>query len=224
MTECVIVAIPREDSQASRISSEKIAHMTLLYLGELDENTDIQMISEYVEHATSQIQPFGASVSHRGILGDDQADVLYLVKNELESMVRFRSYLLTNEQINRAYNKAYQHPSWTPHVTLGYPDAPARSIEPTEHLHSYIEFDRIAVWYGDFEGPSFRMTYAEEAEHSIDDIDDFLAHYGVKGMQWGVRKSRDSGSGGGGRKKTSGDKDSENTTRRAGKPKTELSK
>ena len=32
------------------------------------------------------------------------------------------------------------------------------------------------------------MTYWE--------IDDFLAHYGVKGMKWGVRKSRSSGSAG----------------------------
>lgn len=190
MTECVIVALPREDSQASRISSEKIAHMTLLYLGELEAETDTQMISEFVEHATSQMQPFGASVYHRGTLGDDHADVLYLAKNELESAVRFRSYLLTNEQINRAYNKAYQYPAWTPHVTLGYPDSPARPIEQTEHLHSYVEFDRIAVWYGDFEGPTFRMTYPDETitEHSMDDIDDFLAHFGVKGMKWGVRR------------------------------------
>lgn len=57
-----------------------------------------------------------------------------------------------------------------------------------------------------------------------DDVADFLAHYGVPGMKWGVRKSRDSGSGGGGRKKSSGDKDSENTTGKAQKPKTELSK
>lgn len=30
-----------------------------------------------------------------------------------------------------------------------------------------------------------------------DDVDDFLAHYGVKGMRWGRRKRRDDGDGGG---------------------------
>jgi hypothetical protein len=28
------------------------------------------------------------------------------------------------------------------------------------------------------------------------ELDDFLAHYGVKGMKWGIRKDRSSGSGG----------------------------
>lgn len=50
----------------------------------------------------------------------------------------------------------------------------------------------------------------EEVKHAMDDfddLDDFLAHYGVKGMKWGVR--RDRGSSSGSRKKSGSSKDSE---------------
>lgn len=38
--------------------------------------------------------------------------------------------------------------------------------------------------------------------NTIDDVDDFLAHYGVKGMSWGKRKARDTGGSGGGQNGT----------------------
>jgi hypothetical protein len=39
-----------------------------------------------------------------------------------------------------------------------------------------------------------------EPARRYDTVDDVLAHYGVKGMRWGVRKSDDSGGSGGGKK------------------------
>ena len=47
---------------------------------------------------------------------------------------------------------------------------------------------------------SFDLTLSPEGEpakHSEESVDDVLAHYGVKGMKWGVRKDRKSSSGSG---------------------------
>ena len=137
MSECVIVALPTEAHRINKISSEKIAHMTLLYLGELSADTDTANIAEYVQHAASMFHPFYAYVERRGVLGKDNADVLFFDKQELSHVEEFRATLLQNDQIKTAYDLADQYPSWTPHVTLGYPDAPARKpLEPDGYSFS----------------------------------------------------------------------------------------
>ena len=200
MNECVIVALPTEEHPINKISSEKIAHMTLLYLGELPEDTDTANIAEYVQHAASMFRPFYAQVERRGVLGKDNADVLFFNKQELSHVEEFRATLLQNDQIKTAYDLAYQHPSWTPHVTLGYPDAPARKPpEPSGYSPSgdlgrgdYVEFDRVAIWFGDFDGPEFRLEEGRSLMTQNEEALEFLAHYGVKGMKWGVRRNRGS--------------------------------
>ena len=196
MNECVIVALPSEEHRINKISSEKIAHMTLLYLGELSADTDTANIAEYVQHAASMFRPFYASVERRGVLGKDNADVLFFNKQELSHVEEFRATLLQNDQIKTAYDLADQYPSWTPHVTLGYPDAPARQL-PAPSVYSpsgdlgrdeYVEFDRIAIWFGDFDGPEFRLEADRSPLIQKEEALDFLAHYGVKGMKWGVRR------------------------------------
>ena len=42
-----------------------------------------------------------------------------------------------------------------------------------------------------------------QMEEQLAEVDNFLEHYGVKGMKWGVRKSRDEGTGGSGHPRTS---------------------
>ncbi|HET9787102.1 MAG TPA: hypothetical protein VFP47_08215, partial [Pyrinomonadaceae bacterium] len=75
--ELVVVAIPREDDYTWKISSEKVPHMTLMYLGETKINDEkLAHISEYIEHAASQIDRFWMTVDRRGKLGDKDADVL----------------------------------------------------------------------------------------------------------------------------------------------------
>ena len=196
MSECVIVALPSEAHRVNKISSEKIAHMTLLYLGELPEDADVANITEYVQHAASMFHPFYAHVERRGVLGKDNADVLFFYKQELSHVEEFRATLLQNDQIKIAYDLAEQYPSWTPHVTLGYPDAPARKLPESGIYPSsgdfgqwdYVEFDRIAIWFGDFDGPEFRLEEDRSLMTQKEEVLDFLAHYGVKGMKWGVRK------------------------------------
>ena len=200
MSECVIVALPTEEHWVNKISSERMAHMTLIYLGELSEDVDTANIAEFVQHATSMFRPFYAQVERRGVLGKDNADVLFFYKQELSHVEEFRATLLQNDQIKTAYDSVEQYPSWTPHVTLGYPDAPARKPpEPSGYSPSgelgrrdYIEFDRIAIWFGDFDGPEFRLEEERSLMTQNEEALEFLAHYGVKGMKWGVRRDRGS--------------------------------
>ena len=185
MSECVIVAVPRADDYTHKISSEKIPHMTLLYLGEVNDGPTMSRIASFVEHAASELDRFGLDVDRRGILGDDEADVLFFKSSYTNKLEEFRKNLLMNNDIRAAYETAMQYPQWTPHLTLGYPDSPAKKIE-REYGINWVEFDRIAVWFGNFEGPEFQlednaMLYVDDVAYSMDDeVEDFLAHYGVK--------------------------------------------
>ena len=198
MSECVIVAVPRADDYTHKISSEKIPHMTLLYLGEVNDGPTMSRIASFVEHAASELDRFGLDVDRRGILGDDEADVLFFKSSYTNKLEEFRKNLLMNNDIRAAYETAMQYPQWTPHLTLGYPDSPAKEID-RDYGINWVEFDRIAVWFGDFEGLEFQlednsMLYVDDVAYSMDDsVEDFLAHYGVKGMKWGVRRDRPEG-------------------------------
>lgn len=189
----VIVAIPRADDHVWKISSEKVPHLTLLFLGDLSEDPRLGKVLEYVEHAASTtLYRFGLSVDRRGLLGDNDADVLFFEKDYgTANLEEFRSNLLKDQTIAQAYHSVSQYPSWTPHLTLGYPETPAKKDE-RDFPVAWVEFDRIALWTGDYEGPEIllkRRTYGEYGELEMRDRDDhFLEHFGVKGMKWGVRK------------------------------------
>lgn len=192
---CAIVAIPDDRDHVWDISSEKIPHMTLLFLGEVKDGQD--EISQFVQHvAETSLQPFGLSVKKRGLLGDEDADVLFFNKDDyqLPNVERARSFLLTNPHIRKAYESAFQYPEWTPHLTLGYPKTPAKKDkEENRYSLSWVEFDKIAVWFDDFSGPTFDLEHKPEEAMEVsmsDSVDDFLEHYGVKGMRWGVIRDR----------------------------------
>lgn len=194
MPDLAIVAIPAENEYVHRISSEQVAHCTLLFLGDA-VNPNILRIAEFLQHAVNimEIGPFGLEVDYRGKLGDDQADVLFFRKGwSCKRIELFRNQLLKNTHIRDAYDSVEQHPEWKPHLTMGYPDSPARE-DPRDFPGFYwIEFDRIALWYGNYEGPEFRLEYnynndLAEVAMSLpaDRGRDFLEHYGIKGMRWG---------------------------------------
>lgn len=195
----VIVALPPVDDRVNKISSEKVAHLTMLYLG------DVQLSAEavlYVQHACAELSPFMFSVDHRGKLGPDEADVLFFEKNpwDMDRVAEFRHHLLLNDEIKMAYDAADQYPEWTPHLTLGYPEAPANDDEDGGAPRGYVNFDRIAIWTGDFEGPEFRLKYNDSyGEVAMSDMTTTqlgeaavaqLFHYGKKGMKWGVRNDK----------------------------------
>lgn len=197
LNSIVIVAIPAEDDYVWKLSSEKVPHLTLLFLGEHEPGPQLTRIASYLEHAVNSLGgKFGLSVERRGPLGDDDADVLFFDKMFVPSRINdFRSHLLQNPDIKELYDSADQYPGWTPHLTLGYPETPAHEDTREYPGTSWVRFDRIALWMGDSEGPTFYLK--EEDVRSInpevsmsDMVDDFLSHYGVKGMKWGVRRSK----------------------------------
>lgn len=193
--EVVIVAIPREDDYVWKISSEKVPHMTLLYLGEMAVTENMV---RFVEHASSMLSRFGLGVDRRGKLGPQGADVLFFDKSfSYKKLATFRSQLLADQEIYKAYHSASQYPEWTPHLTLGYPETPAKP-DKRDYGFNWVEFDRIAIWTGDSEGPTFQLKSFDSSELEVSmsnfasgtDLDEVLEHYGVKGMKWGQRKKR----------------------------------
>lgn len=193
--EMVVVAIPREDDRVWKISSEKIPHMTMLYLGEPNWTAE-QTINavQYIGHAASMLNRFGMNVDRRGKLGPNEADVLFFSKNwGFKRLLDFQAGLLADSDIKLAYLQAEQYPEWTPHLTLGYPETPAKP-DDRDYPIGWVEFDRIAIWTGDSEGPTFQLDDNDSMEVAMSDIpagfdlEDVLEHYGVKGMKWGQHK------------------------------------
>lgn len=203
MSEWCIVAIPEEDCSVWRESSEKVPHMTLLFLGEQDDPEKAMEIATFLQHAAkSSLTKFSMGVKERGTLGDKDADVLFFDQKTMsKQLTEFRSFLLQDATIRSCYDSAEQYPSWTPHLTMGYPDKPAKKMSEGYYNIQNVFFDRIALWIKDSEGPSFELGW-ERSDYS-DPGDVSLAHHGIKGMKWGVRRKAGSdgtvgGAGGGG--------------------------
>ncbi len=190
MSSLVVVAIPEEDDPVWKVSSEKVPHLTLLYLGDSNTVFDVDNMAQFLEHAAStSLTRFNLDVDRRGDLGEDQADVIFFTEGwDGKTIKQFRHYLLQNQAIKTAYDATTQFEDWTPHLTLGYPESPANPLPDDRRLYS-VRFDRIALWMGDYEGPEFTLKTNSPEVSMSDTVDDILAHYGVKGMKWGVRKA-----------------------------------
>ena len=204
----VIAAIPDENDRVWKISSEKVPHMTLLFLGDSEKVANLDQIMLFVEHAAStSLKRFYLPVDRRGELGEDKADVLFFKKDRYDfNAVRdFRHLLLQDNNIKTAYDSSTQFEApeavglsgqpWIPHLTLGYPTSPAKSENDDWGSIYSVDFNKIAVWTGNFEGPEFLLKdYWEEFDEMAIPMDvamSDLQHAGVKGMRWGVRKTPD---------------------------------
>ena len=191
--QTVIVAIPAQNDYVWNISSQKVPHLTLLYLGDaLSTPEDYQTAVQFLEHVSkSTITRFGLSVDHRDTLGPEDADVLFFKgEHTVKKLEDLRHSLRQNDVISKAYNATEQFPNWIPHLTLGYPTDPVKEDNRDYPGIHWVEFDRIALWTGDFDGPEFWLKDREDIEVAMSDgISSFLAHFGVRGMKWGVRRS-----------------------------------
>jgi hypothetical protein len=206
----VVVAIPGENDSVWKVSSEKVPHLTLLVLGEdADTVPNLEEIILFVEHAANTtLRRFYLPVDRRGELGDAKADVVFFKKDryDFKAIRDFRATLLKDSNIKSAYDATSQFElpdyvgapgqPWVPHLTLGYPDSPAKPIDSNGFVGGIysVEFTKIAVWTGDFEGPEFQLKDFWD-DFDIGDIPmdvamSSLAHYGVKGMRWGVRNEK----------------------------------
>lgn len=203
MSNVAIVALPRVDDKVYKISSEKVPHMTLCFLGDSDSISSdaLVTITQFVEHAASELSPFGMTVDYRDVLGPEQADVVFFENPGWDGKrIRdFRAHLLKNDTIKTAWDSAPQFPAWIPHLTLGYPTAPAHEDTAEYPGIHYVSFDRIAVWIDDSDGPTFRLKLDDSGERALawseeDSLEDIagaiLKHYGKKGMKWGVRNDK----------------------------------
>ena len=188
----VIVAIPAPDDYVWKISSEKVPHMTVLFLDDLSAEQAAH-ITDFMQHvADMSLRRFGLSVDRRGKLGPDDADVIFFEDSYgfLKEIKDAREYLLKDEVIAKAVAAVEQYPQWTPHLTLGYPTAPAHEDNRDYPGINWVNFDRLALWTTDFEGFEIPLKSDDRMALSMtDQLNAALAHYGIKGMQWGRRKA-----------------------------------
>jgi hypothetical protein len=161
-----------------------------------DKLENLNLVTEFVAHAVdTTLSKFWMFVDSRGLLGEQSADVLFFDKSTDVSkrLEEFRSYLLGNPDIRQAYNSIDQFPSWTPHLTLGYPETPAKS-NVNRGYPGLVSFDRIALWTGDYEGVEFPLKSDAIGPLAMSALGEkFFKHYGVKGMHWGTRRNSDKG-------------------------------
>ena len=162
MPNVVIVALPSEDDYVNKISSEKVAHMTLLFLGDLLNVQNLSKIIDFTKHASDiMLTRFDLEVDRRGVLGQDLADVLFFKKSKwsgFDNINSFRSALLQENNIRTAYDSVQdQFSEWIPHLTLGYPATPAKIDNRDYPGIYYVNFDRISIWVKDFEGIEFPL-------------------------------------------------------------------
>lgn len=189
MGQIVIVAIPEKDDVVWKISSDKVPHMTLLNLGEQTKTLDVPAITDFLGHVVStSMHDFGMSVVRRGELGDKKADVLFFEDFNVKMLKDVRSFLLTNTEIFKAFHSTEQFPEFIPHLTLGWPATPAhKDLREFPGIH-WVNFDKIALWTGDFSGPEFPLLKRDMSVMAMSDpVAQVLEHHGVKGMRWGVR-------------------------------------
>jgi len=197
----VIAAIPADGDDVWKVSSEKKPHLTLLFLGDALSNPNVTKIVDTVKDYSRNLDPFNLLVDHRGFLGEEDADVLFFTDDIPWKLVDFREQLKYNQEISMAYNAIPQHAKWKPHLTLGYPDSPANADDWDPMGQLYVQFDKVAVWYGDYEGPEFTLTESPRPSDMDSpmalayaaEIGTALAHHGIKGMRWGVRRKNPSG-------------------------------
>jgi len=189
-----IVAIPEQDDYVWKISSQKVPHLTILHLAD-SENSG--RIFEFLQHvADTSMHRFGLDVERRGLLGEDEADVLFFKKSYCAMVEQARNYLLQDNDIRRAYDATEQFPEWVPHLTLGFPDSPAHPDKRDYPGINWISFNRIALWTGDFQGPEILLKDNLSWGVSMSDkVDEVLSHFGIKGMRWGVRSKSQTSSG-----------------------------
>ena len=141
-----VVLLPESSSSIHDASSEDAAHMTTVWLGTTDNVTPeerydiVEQLRSYAVEAT----PITIPVEEVATLGEEGAEVVLMEPSD--SAIAFREGLIAEgSPIWAEWSSVEQFPNWIQHVTLGYPESPAKG----EFLEDSITFDRIALWYGD---------------------------------------------------------------------------
>lgn len=185
-TAKVIALLPREDDPIRQISSGDHPHVTLFYLG--DGETDMEALKELVKNTANLgytfPDPFDM-IAGEGTLGVEGAHVYFLDARFSEKV---RSQMEVDPWFQSEMNKAEQFPTWTPHTTIGYPDAPAEKVSERP---DGIVYDRLAIFNQgevieypfDFTDSDDQPETQEEAVVASAEIDDEELSAAVEELQ-----------------------------------------
>ena len=137
----VIVLLPAADDPIRDIASGDHPHTTLFYLG--DESTDMERLQELVQNLARTgytYPPAFDRVAGEGYLGENRAHVYFLDGSFSASV---RELAEGDQWLMDELAKAEQFPNWTPHITIGYDDAPGNLPET---YPEGVVYDRIAIF------------------------------------------------------------------------------
>lgn len=207
-TTAAIMATPAPLEPIRLVGNEE-KHATLLYFGEtntLPANAR-QMLLDSVEQASQMLFPFEERVHEVTRLGNDNPPAL-VAKLRGDSLTQIRNLFLMNPEVKGYLSNTQQFPSFTPHVTLGYPDFAEEVLLKVLMQQIWrVNFDRLSVWWND-ERFDFNFGLAESDSLAMSDaVNNFLAAYvevdpdndaeqhGVKGQRWGIRRKVDTSTG-----------------------------
>lgn len=206
-TTAAIMAIP-SPLEPIRLVGDEDKHTTLLFFGDtstLAENAK-QTLIDSVKTASSMLFPFSESVRDVSRLGSENPPALVAMLTG-SNLSQIRNLFSMNPDVKSYLDNTAQFPSFTPHMTLAYPDFADEIILRSLMRDVYrVRFDRLAVWWND-EHIEFQLSLGagedsmamsdaigEFLEHCDDIVteevveDDDAQHHGIKGMKWGVRR------------------------------------
>lgn len=149
-TGLIVCALPAETDPVHGIGPEP-KHATILFYGDMDdlgEQTDPDTLRSIVAGYASITAPFIETVTGVDSLGDDGARVLLLDPEGTLAYI----YSDLPDYDSEAQPEVEQFPTYTPHVTLGYPEPGDDRLDDADETAAgnvqRITFDRLAVWAG----------------------------------------------------------------------------
>lgn len=201
LSTAVIVAVPSQLDQI-RLVGDEDKHATILYFGEtktLPAGAKEEILS-ILKSAADMFSVFSSRIKDIQRLGPENPPALVAMLSD-DVLEKIRELLLINSKMSEYLKNANQFPEYNPHVTLGYPDY-FEEDQVRELVKSLfkVKFDRLALWWNG-EQIEFDLNDDMAVEHAVessatymsDPVKDFLAHHGVKGQKWGVRREQPSG-------------------------------
>jgi 2'-5' RNA ligase len=150
-TGVIVCALPADTDPVQQIGPEP-KHATILFygdLGDLPPQTDVDTLRSIVAGYAGTLAPFTDTVTGVEPLGDDNARV-WMIDPDGSGLAHVYDDLPDYD--SEAQPEVDQFPTYTPHVTIGYPedgdDRLDAAAEAAAANVQRITFDRLAVWAG----------------------------------------------------------------------------
>lgn len=162
LQSAVIVALPTLMTNLPRGSNDdpEPLHATIYYLPDPDPDT-VESMGDLLAHLAVTCEPFTASISGHGRLGDDDAAVVFLDSPDLQAL---------HDLLAQAVPAGDQFPSYIPHTTLSYGDEiDLEAVAP--ELPDEIMFDRLALWNGNTRNEYVLCGTNDDEEDDVDLLD-----------------------------------------------------